>query len=213
MSSLSMKAFSLVCSLVVGCGSQTHESAIGKTASTANVKQEPKAAARANDDSPREAPKAVEARDCPPGIAQWSAPAPLPEVNVGSAIGVILPESSADAVLCPCSRASPGLASAYWTPSASEIASLEEKLGPAMKKAIEGSSLRKWSSDRYRRQYLGVVRDGQRKLHVNLIPRTWKNSDWHQAVVNVCDGGADYGAAEFDLTTSMVVFTAVNGES
>lgn len=65
---------------------------------------------------------------CPSRISTWSAPAPLPVLSASGYRGVVLPPGAAKAILCPCSRSTPGLGESYFHPSSAQITELESKL-------------------------------------------------------------------------------------
>ncbi len=79
----------------------------------------------------------------------------------------------------------------YFTPDKSTIIALESRLPAYLRsKAPAGSGPRKRLRD-YRRQYLGVRRDGKRLVFANFFCETHR-TDWTRKPIAVDDGGDCY---------------------
>jgi hypothetical protein len=146
---------------------------------------------------------------------RWASDQPLPELTVGDAIGVVLPDSAADATLCPYGDGAPGRPDGYWTPTLADLEPLEAKIEKVLRSEIAKHALstRLWASANYRRQYLGVVRSGHRIIHVNILPKSFNRRDWHRHVIRISDGGVNYATVEFDTESKSFVFVLFNTES
>ena len=80
----------------------------------------------------------------------------------------------------------------YWAPATAQIAEVEQQIDAVVNKEVDdlgrGSTPR-----RYRRQYAGFYRNGQRVIYVNAIG-DWSDS-WRTRMVNICDGSTiSFGA-------------------
>lgn len=98
-----------------------------------------------------------------------------------------------------------------WTPSRDDVAKFEDALEPFLKKESG-----KWRSDlwqhpeKYRRQYFGFVRGGQRKLYANFFCDSF-GVDWKKQMVLVFDGGDCFFQVTYDLSTSTFSDLGLNG--
>ena len=147
---------------------------------------------------------------CPSTISTWSALAPLPVVSASGYRGVVLPPEAAKAILCPCSRSTPGLGESYFNPSSAQITELESKLTEFVRTHSHREAPDQWKQlPSFVRQYLGVMRGGRSFIYVNLFPpgtRSWRS----YAVI--CDGGPDFFGVEYDLTAARFHHTGFNGQ-
>jgi hypothetical protein len=142
---------------------------------------------------------------------------PLPLVSVAGASGVILPVTRAPRVFCQCSRRTPGPGDDYYIPSIEQISALERDL-PAFVLAQTTFWLPNPKLDRYKRQYVGVIRGGRKMIYVNLFsdssPRdSAESAYWRRNVIIVCDGGSSYLGVEYDVQTGQFTHIAENGIS
>ena len=110
----------------------------------------------------------------------------------------ILPPAEAAAVIKQCSRNSPREATSFWTPSAAEVAAIEERLPKLLRASGRAIKL----SGSYR-QYVGVVWRGKKLIYVNAFPEVVLSlgrdtPDWRKKAVTVCDGGDVFWGVEYD---------------
>ena len=93
----------------------------------------------------------------------------------------------------------------FWTPSPDDIRSLEHGLASALFDADCAAYIRENLAS-YRRQYVGVVADGRRRILVNAF-RFWEGEEpeshdyWRHQYVFVNDGGYYYWRIQFDVNT------------
>ena len=63
-----------------------------------------------------------------------------------------------------------------------------------------------------KRQYLGLLRGEKRAIYVNIFPyHPVATADWATEPVIVCDGGASFFGAEFDVVSRQFTHVAYNG--
>ncbi len=114
----------------------------------------------------------------------------------------ILPGSMARSLLGQCSRSTPPLGESAWQPGEAEILALEAAL-PA---ALRAQSPRSGGADLaraphgWRRQYVGIVRDGRRFVYGSFFPtdssRHGDPDRWRREPMIVCDGGPAFFGVE-----------------
>lgn len=125
----------------------------------------------------------------------------------------ILPETAVPALLRQCSRASPRAGEGTWTPAWSDIAALEAALPAALRADSLGAPLaERGAPEGWRRQYVGLVRDGRRIVYGNLEPaRGAGDPSWRTRPTLICDGGSSFFGVEYDVAARRVVGLAFNG--
>lgn len=115
---------------------------------------------------------------------------------------VILPTSKVQEMMWRCSRDAPAPGEGTWEPGWADVDALESALpsalaaDPAGVVFHKGKTLKGW-----RRQYVGVVRNGERFLYGNYFP-AWevdKFVAWRAEPVDVCHAGPDYFGVEYDV--------------
>ena len=149
--------------------------------------------------------------ECPSRISTWSAPAPLPVLSASRYKGVVLPPEAAKAILCPCSRSTPGLGEAYFRPSSTQIMELESKLTDFVRTHPHQEAPDQWKElPSFVRQYLGVTRGGRSFIYVNLSPLGTR-TDWRSHAVVVCDGGPNFFGVEYDSSRGKFHHIDFNG--
>jgi hypothetical protein len=123
---------------------------------------------------------------------------------------VILPVPQISAVVRQCSRTSaPG--GVGWQPRAGDIIALEAALpGELAKYPVTEDlteSLRSW-----RRQYVGLARDGHRYLYGNFFPRGYPflEDDWRHKAVDICNSGQASISVELDIESRRFTLIARN---
>jgi hypothetical protein len=103
----------------------------------------------------------------------------------------------------------------FWTPSANDVGSLEEGLASALTDAGCDPYIHEHLAS-YRRQYVGVIVDGRRRILVNAF-RFWEDEEpeshyyWLHQYVFVNDGGHYYWRIQFDMHTKRYLEFDQNG--
>lgn len=109
-----------------------------------------------------------------------------------------------------CSRRSPAPSDATWQPAAADIAALEAALPGALERD-DRSGWTKAPGD-WRRQYVGLARNGVRTIYGNFIPATVaEHGDWRTMPSMVCDGGPRFFGVEYDVAARRFVGIDYNG--
>lgn len=116
-----------------------------------------------------------------------------------------LPPSEGPKTVELCSRMGVGGVDGYFLPHASDIRRLEDKL-PGMFRWSSSARPPKGLSD-YGRQYIGYVREGRKVIYVQFLPigvlKEPEFSEWRNRFIDVCDGGANFWSAHFDLESEV----------
>ena len=140
-----------------------------------------------------------------------------------------------DAVIFPEERAKEtpitGKVSGYWTPSQGDAEALELKLQAwlndvQVNPALANTWLAKHPDSRnyvageiqqilenyarFRKQYVGIVVNGSRRVYVNSFPNT-RHDYWTDSFVQVRDGGFWYWNAQYDVETGEFLEFHSNG--
>lgn len=108
-----------------------------------------------------------------------------------------------------CSRGMPDRGEGTWLPRASDIEFVEKGLlsqlelrGPNAERHLQGRI----------RQYVGIVRGGQRFIYGNFFPDNMKIfPGWKVAVLITCDGGEHNFGVEFNAKTGVISHLDFNG--
>jgi len=126
---------------------------------------------------------------------------------------IVMPFDQAKALLSQCSRSTPLLGGQGWTPSPSDIARFEAALPDALAPAAAKHPFLKAVSKGWRRQYVGMIRDGRRVIYGNFFPigLDGEFNYWRREAVAVCDGGAAFFGAEFDADRNAITDIEFNG--
>ena len=103
---------------------------------------------------------------------------------------------------------------AFWTPTAEDVAALEAGLGAFLQKRadprLDAQVLPTLPS--YNRQYVGIIEDGRRKVYVLFycdIPLEELQDD----ILIVLDGGDCYFQLKYDIEDKMFDELMVNGQA
>lgn len=116
------------------------------------------------------------------------------------------------AALDQCSRDAPTRGDGVWTPTQTDIVQVEEAVSPAVAARPEASRMTSVPPQGWVRQYVGIVRDGEKFIYGNLLPLHAAAGDrWKEGLVVVCDGGPDFFGIAFDVKRKVVSHLAFNG--
>jgi len=138
--------------------------------------------------------------------------------TLNPAWGVVFPGAKALDLVRQCSRASPGPVQGTWTPTAKQIAELDDELLPAVMVQLIQRELadQGWQATDYYRQYGGLIVGGQRIIYVNgfhrhIVEHTPHSESWKTAAVGICDGGELAFGAEYDPEAKSLAKFQFNG--
>ncbi len=143
-----------------------------------------------------------------------AAPSPEDAVVTAQPHWAILPEGEARWFVHPCSRRTAEGLSGAWTPTVTEVtraeALLESEITSAASKLRQDRQPR--TTNRYYRQYGGVLLRGKRVVYVHGIaeslidrrPRVFRT--WRRKIPRLCDFGTDAFGAIYD--PSKAAFTS-----
>ena len=144
-----------------------------------------------------------------PTTAAPSSPTPAPTgytpVSGQGYDGVIVREADA-----------PGFgerAEGYWTPAAADIIGMEAGLADYLRTAAASRSPDLWQKQAsYKRQYAGLVRDGQRLVYASFFCDT-VDERWREQIVMVLDGGDCYFQLTYTIDQGTYQDLMINGEA
>jgi hypothetical protein len=124
--------------------------------------------------------------------------------------GVIIPREKAGDFM----KAFSGLAEKEaWTPGRDSVIKLEERIESYLKKAAAQRSPNLWSKlKKYKRQYVGVMRNGRKVIFANFFCDAF-DADWKTNPVAVDDGGDCFFNLLYDPGSSAFSDLQINGEA
>lgn len=156
---------------------------------------------------------------------------PLPVLTGQGFTGVVFPAAQARR-----ERIDQPEARDYWTPSAADVAEMESRLRSALVRQrhaddrLQGGSkggrrdLHAFRSHHigqilehlaaYRRQYVGIVVAGEKRLFVNCFrgdPQ--QHPSWRQQLVDVDDGGLYYWRIQYQVDRKRFLEVEINGDA
>jgi hypothetical protein len=102
----------------------------------------------------------------------------------------------------------------YWTPSRDDVLAFEERLGPYLQGAAPPQTDPSPLSDldKYRRQYIGILVDGQRVIFANFFCDGY-DTDWQHKIVYPIDGGSCYFDVKYDVQAGEFYDLSIHGEA
>jgi hypothetical protein len=101
----------------------------------------------------------------------------------------------------------------YWTPSRDDVLAFEDRLGPYLQEAAPQTGFGALKDlEEYRRQYVGMVVDGQRVIYAVFFCSD-HHADWEQEIVFVLDGGSCYFEVKYDVQTGAFYDLSIHGEA
>jgi hypothetical protein len=156
---------------------------------------------------------------------------PLPILTGRGFTGVVFP-----AALARRERIDQPEAQDYWTPSAADVAEMESRLRSALVRQrhaderLRARSKGGWRDVHvfrshhigqildhlaaYRRQYVGIVVEGEKRLYVNCFrgdPE--QHSSWRQQLVDVDDGGSYYWRIQYQVDRKRFLEVDINSDA
>jgi len=101
----------------------------------------------------------------------------------------------------------------YWTPSRDDVLAFEEGIGPYLQQAAPQTGPGSLSDlNEYRRQYIGIVANGQRVIFANFFCNGY-DTDWQHKIVYPLDGGSCYFEVKYDVQTGAFYDLSIHGEA
>lgn len=93
-----------------------------------------------------------------------------------------------------------GISPPYWTPTEQEILEAEEKLPQYITENMPERSEPITDLNEYKRQYVGITKNGERKIFINAICKAhWsQRNDWRSEILFVLGGGNCFFHAMYD---------------
>jgi hypothetical protein len=124
----------------------------------------------------------------------------------------LLPLAEAQSVSRLCSREPRPEVEAGWLPTESDLAAMEKRFPEISKlqSRSEDSGISIRTPHSYYRRYVGVMVKGKKYLYVNAICDKKPPSFWQERLVNVCDGGCNWGVL-YDIQTGSFSEFGMNG--
>ena len=111
-----------------------------------------------------------------------------------------------------CSRDPPLPVERFWRPTLADIAALEATLPDALTADPRARpTLPTRAPKGWRRQYIGLERDGWRTIYGNFFPRNTPTGNWREQPFGLCDGGPQYFGVEYDPHTRRIIDLQFNG--
>lgn len=124
----------------------------------------------------------------------------------------ILSPSVGARALHVCSREPATPATGFWRPNLKDIETLETILPAAVAAdPYAGPILTTRPPKGWRRQYIGLERQGRRTIYGNFFPRNQAAGDWRRRPFDLCDGGPSYFGVEYDPATRRIIDLEFNG--
>jgi hypothetical protein len=151
------------------------------------------------------------------------------EGRLHAEMGSVLSQSAVPGLLADCSQGEPkGIE--YWAPTREDLDALERGLQPVLQEAIrraspgDGAPLK---AEDYYRQYVGIIRNGKRLIHVSGFHRDYARSvagihsqgasgdtlRWRTVPISACDGGTMFFSVEYDPRKHSFTRVRFNGRA
>lgn len=123
-----------------------------------------------------------------------------PPPDTSPDLKVLTGEAAAE-VLRQCSREVPQHEPNYWQPAISDALAMERLLPATLRENVPE---RDWSGfpAKWGRRYVGIIRRGKRFIYGDYFPA---------GIGDVCDGGARFFGAEYDVQTGKISQLEFNG--
>jgi hypothetical protein len=126
--------------------------------------------------------------------------------------GIIVPEERGKDFFSEACQAQ-----GYWTPRQEDVLEIEEELPVYLKEQAPKESADLWKrlSD-YKRQYVGIIVDGKKKIWINFFHNAFVEEsriNWQKEPVLVSDGGDHFFNIIYDLKERTFSDLLINGEA
>lgn len=134
--------------------------------------------------------------------------------------GQILTNLNALSVYKQCSRDTPQMPEAVWTPSKETLEKVERLILPKVRSALGGwknwlgqTDLESFENvlPTLKREYVGVVRNDKKFIYVNLFQNYEIDDEPRTGPTIFCDGGHYFFGVEYDVVTQKIIHIAFNG--
>ena len=112
---------------------------------------------------------------------------------------------------------------AFWEPSIDDVSRAEERIRQFLVSMQNDPEIDKYQHEtvtfilenleKYRRQYVGIVVDGEKRIWCNLFLSDDSFPDWERVPVYVLDGGRDFWQIEYILLKDECINFYVHGEA
>ena len=133
--------------------------------------------------------------------------------------GVIIPEEAAPEFGFLFDSALTG----FWEPAANDVTKAEACIRQYLVSAHDDPEVEPYQKEKvafilnnlekYRRQYVGIVVDGGKRIGCNLFLSDHTYADWERVPVYVIDGGQYFWQIEYDLRDDECLNFYVHGEA
>ncbi|HEX8844193.1 MAG TPA: hypothetical protein VF791_06095 [Pyrinomonadaceae bacterium] len=101
----------------------------------------------------------------------------------------------------------------FWTPDKVEVLKLERGISAYLKKPESKASPGLWSKlMSYKRQYVGIVKNGHKKIFANFFCDAG-GRDWKTTPIFVLDGGDCFFTILYDPNSDAFSDLSINGEA
>ena len=127
---------------------------------------------------------------------------------------VVVAGANAAGLLHPCSRDAPLAVEGTWQPRVEDILAIERVLRQTLvSRPPYGDADWSKAPSGWRRQYVGIVRNGHRYIYGSFFPKhAMDDRSWRAEPVVYCDGGPRYFSIEYDPASRRMTL-AFNGEA
>ena len=128
---------------------------------------------------------------------------------------VLLPASEANSLARMYPKNGPEKIDGSWQPTKSQIETLEANLSHISDLRSGGAPNGEKIAhpEQYYRQYVPVVRDGQKLIYVNALCEVRFSTDWREHVAIVMDGGNCFWQAWYNPATEKFLTLYINGHA
>jgi hypothetical protein len=164
-------------------------------------------------------------------VAESGSTAPLPVLTGRDFSGVIFPAAQARS-----ERIDQPEARDYWTPSPADVTEMESRLRGALARQRDADDRLQGRSKgarrdvhafrshhigeilehlaAYRRQYVGIVVQGERRIFVNCFRADpQQHPSWREQLVDVDDGGVYYWRIQYQIDRKRFLEIDINGDA
>lgn len=128
---------------------------------------------------------------------------------------VLLPPRESNTLAEEFPRKGPERIDGSWQPTIAQIQTLETNLSRISDLTSDDNpnAQKIDHPDRYFRQYVAVVRAGERLIYINALCNVHSKPEWRTRLIRVLDGGNCYWQAWYDPVTGTFSELTVNGRA